>query len=290
VAAPRNRRNNGKLPPKKSAQFVFWTLFLIVIICLFFVNWQLIRSSLENTGVLDRLFNKTETGKTESPGSGTLPEIPQDPGPGPDIPGSPSPGELGPVPPIAEDPAPALESADPASPAVDSQPDPAPLALPETNSPVTPAQLPAETPGLSSGAVRDRALYFIRVDNDGTIIRTRVARSMAASDSPLEDSLRTLLQGPTAEEQRRGLITLIPAGVKFLRAEVRGSTAYINLSEEFQFNTYGVEGYIGQLRQIVWTATEFPNIRDVQILIEGRRIDYLGEGINIGSPLGRDSF
>ncbi|MDR3124205.1 MAG: GerMN domain-containing protein, partial [Treponema sp.] len=68
------------------------------------------------------------------------------------------------------------------------------------------------------------------------------------------------------------------------------STAYLSFSEDFQFNTYGVEGYIGQLRQIIWTATEFPNISDVQILIEGRRIDYLGERIAIGSPLGRDAF
>jgi spore germination protein GerM len=69
---------------------------------------------------------------------------------------------------------------------------------------------------------------------------------------------------------------------------VRGSTAYISFSEEFQYNTFGVEGYAAQLRQIVWTVTEFTNVSDVQILIEGRRVDYLGEGIWIGSPLDRD--
>jgi spore germination protein GerM len=41
----------------------------------------------------------------------------------------------------------------------------------------------------------------------------------------------------------------------------------------------------------VWTATEFPNVVTVQVLIEGRRVDYLGsEGIWIGGPLGRDSL
>ena len=51
-----------------------------------------------------------------------------------------------------------------------------------------------------------------------------------------------------------------------------------------------MEGYAGQIRQIVFTITEFPNIKSVQILIEGRRLDYLGEGVWIGSPLGRESL
>jgi spore germination protein GerM len=104
------------------------------------------------------------------------------------------------------------------------------------------------------------------------------------------DSLNALLQGPSTEEQRRGLVSLIPSGTRILSATVRGTTAYISFSEEFQYNTYGVEGYAAQLKQIVWTATEFPNVQDVQILIEGRRVDYLGEGIWIGSPLNRDGL
>jgi spore germination protein GerM len=104
------------------------------------------------------------------------------------------------------------------------------------------------------------------------------------------DALTALLQGPTTEEQRRGLVSLIPAGSRILSATVRGNTAYISFSEEFQYNTYGVEGYAAQLKQVVWTATEFSTVQDVQILIEGRRVDYLGEGIWIGSPLSRDEL
>jgi spore germination protein GerM len=84
------------------------------------------------------------------------------------------------------------------------------------------------------------------------------------------------------------MISLIPSGVKVLSAAVRGATAYINFSEEFQFNSYGAEGYAAQLRQIVWTVTEFPTVQEVQVLIEGRRTDYLGEGIWIGSPINRE--
>jgi len=131
-------------------------------------------------------------------------------------------------------------------------------------------------------------MYFINVDRDGSILRAKVNRSLPVTDSPLTDTLSALLAGPVMEERQKGLISLIPDGTRIMNATVRGNTAYINFNEDFQFNTYGVEGYAGSLRQVVWTATEFPNVRDVQILIEGRRIDYLGEGIWIGSPVNRD--
>jgi spore germination protein GerM len=130
----------------------------------------------------------------------------------------------------------------------------------------------------------------MRVDPEGIILRIKAARQIPVSDSPLMDTLQALLQGPSPEEQRRGLISLIPPGTRLLSAMVRGETAYLNFSEDFQFNTYGAEGYAAQLRQIIWTATEFSTVKDVQILIEGRRVDYLGESIGIGSPISRDSL
>jgi len=104
----------------------------------------------------------------------------------------------------------------------------------------------------------------------------------------MTDVLHALIAGPSADEERRGLISLIPPDTRVLSATVRGETAYINFSEDFQYNTYGVEGYAAQLREIIYTVTEFPNVRRVQILIEGRRVDFLGEGIWIGSPVSRE--
>ena len=65
----------------------------------------------------------------------------------------------------------------------------------------------------------------------------------------------------------------------------------IETSESFSFNKYGVQGYLGQLMQIVYTATSFSTIDNVQFLIEGQKLEYLGgEGVWIGSPLSRISF
>ena len=137
---------------------------------------------------------------------------------------------------------------------------------------------------------RDRAIYFANVGSDGQILHSKVTRKIPVSDSPMQDALNVLLAGPTAEELSRGLVNLIPKNTRILSATVRGNTAYISFSEDFLFNTFGVEGYVAQLRQIVWTVTEFQNVKDVQILVEGRRMDYLGEGIWIGSPISRQSF
>jgi len=182
------------------------------------------------------------------------------------------------APPAAQPPAPqeppVAVSALPVQPPAQPAPVPAPAAaLP------SPAQVPAE--------LRERALHFIQIDRSGAIFRIRVNRNLPLSNYPMTDTLRALVDGPSADESRRGLISLIPPGTRVISAAVRGGTAYINFSEDFRYNSYGVEGYFAQLRQIIYTVTEFPNVRDVQILIEGRPVDFLGEGIWVGSPIGR---
>jgi len=115
----------------------------------------------------------------------------------------------------------------------------------------------------------------------------KINRSLAVSNTPLKDSLEALLAGPTADERKRGLISVVPAGSRLLSVRVDGSTAYLNFNEEFQYNTRGREGCAAQIKQIVWTATEFSNIQNVQFLIEGDVVDSLPEGIMINNPIGR---
>jgi spore germination protein GerM len=128
------------------------------------------------------------------------------------------------------------------------------------------------------------------VEDDGTILRSKVTRRIPLSGTPLLDTLEALIAGPDSGEIRRGIISLIPPETKVLGAAIEGNTARINFNEDFQYNTAGMEGFAAQLTQVVWTATEFPNVKDVQILIEGNRVDHLGEGVPIWSPLNRQSF
>ncbi|GHT50246.1 hypothetical protein FACS1894102_5610 [Spirochaetia bacterium] len=137
---------------------------------------------------------------------------------------------------------------------------------------------------------RERVIYFAKIDGNGIVFMSPVKRIIRVSDSPMLDALNTLLAGTTENEGRLDIQTLIPGGTKIISARVNNTTATINFSEAFMFNRFGAEGYIAGLKQIIWTATEFPNVTDVQILIEGQKVDYLGDSINIGRPLNRNSL
>ena len=136
-------------------------------------------------------------------------------------------------------------------------------------------------------------LCFVTVDaSDGSVNRQLVTRALQKTESPLTDALRALLQGPLPEEKNKGSTTMIPSGTKLLSASVKNGVATLNFSEEFELmQQYGVQGYIAQLMQVVYTATNFSTVNSVQFILDGQRTDYLGsEGTWIGSPLSRSSF
>lgn len=134
-------------------------------------------------------------------------------------------------------------------------------------------------------------LCYVIIDNDGTVIRYEMERTVPKTRTPLTVAINLLLQGPTITELEKGYMTLIPQNTKLLGASVSNRVATLNFSEEFIQNKYGVEGYIGQLMQIVYTATSFSSIDSVQFLIAGEKKEYLGsEGVWIGSPLARATF
>ena len=134
-------------------------------------------------------------------------------------------------------------------------------------------------------------LCYVMIDSDGSVIRKEVIKEVPKNDSPLTTAINTLLSGPSSDEAEKGYMSLIPEGTKLLGARVANKTATLNFSESFSFNKYGVQGYLGQLMQIVYTATSFSTIDNVQFLIEGQKLEYLGgEGVWIGSPLSRISF
>jgi len=241
----------------------FWMLFFILLIIVFFT----LKSTLPPLFAKKNITAPTTEQIEEVPIP--APAVPLAEKPPVDKPASPPPARPQPSPAEPKTPAPSEQK--PAVP---------PAQPPQPPRPVSslPIEKPIET--------RDRGIFFME-EKGADLLLTKVNRSLRISSSPLIDCLNALLAGPTAEEQRRGLVSFIPPNTRVISAMVRGDTAYLDFNEEFQYNTFGREGSIAQLRQIVWTATEFPNVLDVQILIEGKRVDFLSEGVMIGSPLKR---
>ena len=152
---------------------------------------------------------------------------------------------------------------------------------------VTAKTIPDKNAGMN-----EISLFFVIIDSDGRVARREIKRSVEKNDSPLTNSIRLLLAGPdVSRKNEKGVESLIPEGTKLLSARVQNGVAYLNFNENFEFNSFGVEGYKHQLEQIVYTATSFSTVKSVQFLIEGEKTEYLGsEGIWIGSPLSRTSF
>jgi Spore germination protein len=298
-----SRRSNNR-KSGSNAGTVFWLGAILIALFIFALNWGKIQETFKRTNFHEIV--KTQTGSDAPPPQQQQPE--EKPAAKPNADASSDSGSKAPqsAAPKAQDPSAAKSSpqggAESGAPATKSAPEAAKDEAPKDaksvpapavkSAPAKPRQ-PSAPVTPSAPAVRNRAasLYFVRIDDDGVIARQEVKRQVPVSDSPLLDALGVLLKGPNGEELQRKLITLIPEGTKLISAQMRGSTAVLNFNEAFMYNHYGIEGYAGQLKQVVFTATAFPNVQDVQILIEGEKHDYLGgEGVYIGKPLSRSSF
>lgn len=153
------------------------------------------------------------------------------------------------------------------------------------------AQTKPERSAEPSTYMRKAVVYWIRINADGKLTRQAAIRLLPKSKAPMSETLEALFKAPILDESKQGLRSLIPPETKLRSAWVKDGVAFINVSEEFQFNQYGIEGALAQLSQVVFTATEFSTVKSVQFLIEGQKKDYLGaEGVWIGSPLSRSSF
>ena len=306
--SPRKSRSgpakSGAVPKEtkksKSWPILFWLCFVILLLGLFLANREAISNSIET--IKNQLTaNKAIQSENPAPPAAEpniqndppVNKIPVQPAAKPAVPSA-APSAMPPAVRQTTQPSKqtAAEQPAPAQPAkqTPAQTTPQTAVIPQAAAPKPASTPPAAEPAKTQSQIeqRERALYFIHVDRGGSILREKVSRKIPVSDSPMTDAIQAIITGPNGEEKQKDLISLIPPNTRILSATVKGDTAYISFSEDFQYNTYGVEGYAGQLRQVVFTATEFPNVKNVQILIEGRRVDYLGEGIWIGGPISRD--
>jgi germination protein M len=244
---------------------LFWLALALLVVVVFLYNRERINRVLASSGLLPAKGSPQVTIRNDKP-----------------------------QPPPAARPAPATPRAPSAAPAPPSAPPSgaAPgTAPPEVVIRVPGAAAPAAPDAGTPTRVRKARIFFVQVNQAGDISLHGVMRSVPYTDSPLTNTLAALLDGEAAHELTGGLLTMIPANVKLRGVAVRGSTAYIDLSDEFRFNALGRAGLVAEIKQLVYTATEFSNVTSVQILIDGRKLDYLSsEGPYIGRPISRDDL
>lgn len=103
-------------------------------------------------------------------------------------------------------------------------------------------------------------------------------------------ALRSLLEGPTPREAEAGIASLIPAGTRLLGLDVKGGTATVDLTSEYESGG-GSLSMTGRLAQVVYTITEFPTVQRVRFALDGEQVDvFSGEGIVLEQPVGRADY
>lgn len=103
-------------------------------------------------------------------------------------------------------------------------------------------------------------------------------------------ALSALLSGPSGTEQHAGRSTAIPAGTGLNGISVHGSVATVDLTGRFESGG-GSASMRARLAQVVFTATQFPGIRSVQLRLDGRAVtSFGGEGIALDPPVTRSTF
>jgi len=253
---------------------LFWVAFILLVLVIFLANRSNIEQVVESTGIMDVIRDRIALDETSVDETSTDDPSAEEPSaPDTELPQS-----------NPADPNIVFEE-EPTSPEAEQSPQI--VETPEEQ----PNDIPEPDQDVSRPNRRMAALYFIRVTGDGRTYPQRVVRPVAYDQSPLTETIRALIAGPSGEELDDGLLNLIPADTRLISAHVDSGVAYLNFNQSFRFNPMGAEGTVAQLQQIIYSSTEFPTVTEVQFLIEGERLDYVGgDGIFIGEPLGRDAF
>lgn len=116
-----------------------------------------------------------------------------------------------------------------------------------------------------------------------------VERAVSAPAS-VEKVLKALISGPTEEERRRGLRTVINPGATVLTAPVEDNIATVDLSGAY-FLSDALEDQIVGLAQTVYTATNLGGVVGVRFTIDGKRAEVPIDKASLTStPVGRASY
>lgn len=247
---------------------MFWIALLLLVLVIFFFNRERIMTVFKETGFSDYIVR-------EKPSEPEVKRV----SPLPGKPDTPTEEDTVTITPAEEKPEETLPSEEEKTDAEQqTNQNEEEVGTPDTEGPDT----------LVDKRMRKSAVYFVRIGDDASIELKKIIRPVYYTDSPLTETIKTLLEGLTAEELNSGLLSLIPQNTVLNRVWIENGIAYLDFSESLKFNQFGSEGLQAELRQIVYTATEFQTVEAVQILINGEHLDYLSsEGIFIGKPLNR---
>ena len=127
------------------------------------------------------------------------------------------------------------------------------------------------------------SVYYPNADGTKLIAVKRKITAVSAEDK-YAAAIKSLMQGTKEKNQS----VIIPKQAKLRSVKLEGGVAKVDFSKDlvkhFVGGSTGEEMLVGS---IVNTLTEFPEVKQVQILIEGSPVETIAGHMDLSTPLSR---
>lgn len=103
-----------------------------------------------------------------------------------------------------------------------------------------------------------------------------------------QEKYKAAVEALMAGTDKKGLVNVFPKKSQLLQISLNGTTAQVDfnksLAKDFVGGSTGEEMLVGS---VVNTLTEFPEIKKVQILIDGKEVETISGHMDLSQPLAR---
>ncbi len=115
-----------------------------------------------------------------------------------------------------------------------------------------------------------RQVFYL--DKDGTLIPISIA---IEKETSIEAQVKTMIEkmSSEAEANKTGMHAILPTNLKVLSFVVQDGKGYVNFSSELA--TYPKEKELKVLEAIVWTVTQYKEVKEVEIQMEGEKLTHM---------------
>ena len=153
-----------------------------------------------------------------------------------------------------------------------------------------PAQTPEPKPDKTQKNENEAEVYFLTENGQNVKLSTtkKEFKEDKSDSEKFRSTMEALFSGPNGFEKIAGVYSEIPPKTKLLGIKEDKNSYTINISDDFEMGG-GADSMKIRVNQLVTTATQAADGKDVYLEIEGKRVEYVGgEGIMILQPLQRN--
>ena len=130
-------------------------------------------------------------------------------------------------------------------------------------------------------------IYFLTEKGQDVKLST-TKKDFKTSSDKFRSTMEALFSGPNGFEKIAGVYSEIPPETKLLGIKEDANSYTINISDDFEKGG-GADSMKIRVKQLVITATQAADGKDVYLEINGERVEYVGgEGIMVLQPLQRN--